>query len=459
MCVGLSPTFASLPTRYVFFMHLQSLLSQAPWQRQLTTIAAFLVPALALTVASGYSYGALLLLFGALVTLPRWVSIRPDRGTILLALTMMGMALLWGVLSNPQDGWGRFDRPAKYVLAVLCLLFATAYPPRARALYWGLLAGSIGAGSVALWQVFGLGIPRATGFPSSHTSSAIQWGNLALLMGSMLALQTLVLSKQIGRARTAVAWLAVLMAFNASVLSQSRGGWLALLLALPVGFYLLGHFHGYALWRILVGMVVVLGVLGAVNHKALSERWDAMEKEVLVYGVHREADNSVGQRLEHWRFAWNVGLERPILGWGMGGYLEEKDKRVAAGQYKSAILEYYNAHNELLDMFVKAGVVGVAWLLLFYAVPLCMFWPTRSRVAAYENRAASVRAQMLALRLAGVSIPLLYVGFGLTVVFLSPNSGIMFYLFMVMLIWASLRGLDAECARSLRRPAASSCAA
>ncbi|WP_230681466.1 hypothetical protein [Paracidovorax cattleyae] len=57
-----------------------SLLGPDPWPRRLTTLVAFLLPALALTVPSGYSYGAVLLLLGALATLPRWMRLRPTGG-------------------------------------------------------------------------------------------------------------------------------------------------------------------------------------------------------------------------------------------------------------------------------------------------------------------------------------------------------------------------------------------
>ena len=136
-----------------FFMHLLSFLGPSPWQRQLATLVAFLLPALALSVASGYSYGAVLLLLGALFSLPRWVTVRPDRATVVLALAMLGMALLWFALSDPRENWGRFDRSLKFALAVPCLLFIAAFPPRARALFWGLLIGCIGVCGVALWQV------------------------------------------------------------------------------------------------------------------------------------------------------------------------------------------------------------------------------------------------------------------------------------------------------------------
>lgn len=425
-------------------MNLDSFLGPSPWSRRVATAALFLVPALALAVRSGYSYGAALLLIGALCSMPRWLRAAQHRWTWAFAIAMAGMGALWFQLADVQEGLGAWDRPSKYALGIACLLFVSPCAPRPRAQFWGLLAGCVGAGAVALWQVYAEGVARATGFPSAHVNSAIQWGNLALLMGTMLALQTIALREQLGRARVFAAGLAVLLALNASVLSQSRGGWLALLLALPVILYLLWRFYRRELWRLLGGAATVLVVLGAANHAVLMERWQLMEKETQVYDVRRAADNSVGQRLEHWRFAWELGLERPVFGWGMRGYLAEKEKRVAAGQYQPSILEFINAHNELLDMFVKAGVAGVAWLLLFYAVPLCMFWPTRARVAAYAQCSADLRSQMLALRLAGVCIPLLYAGFGTTVVFLGPNSGIMFYLFMTMLTWAAVLGMDAQ---------------
>lgn len=435
-------------------MMLDSLLGPAPWPRQVATAALFLVPALALTVQSGYSYGAALLLIGALCSVGRWRRAAQNRWTWAFAGVMAGMGVLWFVLANPLEGLGGWDRPSKFVFGIACLLFVSPAAPRPRAQFWGLLAGCLGAGAVALWQTHVEGVPRVSGFPTGRTN-AIQWGNLALLLGTMLAMQTLALREQLSRAGVTAACLAVLMAFNASVLAQSRGGWLALLLAFPVGLYLLWRFYRRALWRMLGAAAAVLLILGAANHAVLAERWNIMEREILVYGTRHEADNSVGQRLEHWRFAWEVGLERPIFGWGMQGYIDEKARRVAAGQYEPSITEYIYTHNEPLDMFVKAGVVGVGWLLLFYAVPLGMFWPTRTRMAAYARQPAGVRAQMLALRLAGVCIPVLYAGFGMTQVFFAHNSGIMFYLFMTMLTWAALQGMDAQYAAAGAPPAAS----
>lgn len=414
-----------------------------PWTRQLATAALFLVPALGGTVQSGYSYGALLLLVGMLCTLHRWPRGHQDRWTWAFAAVLLGQAVYWYAVAPNGNDIGQWDRPAKFLLGAGCLLFVSRTAPLPRAQFWGLLVGCIGVGAVALWQVHVEGEPRASGFPTGRTN-AIQWGNLALLLGTMLVLQAAALRRQLGRRVLALAAAAALMGFNASVLSGSRGGWLALLLAMPVALYLLWRVRPKAVVKVLAGVAIVVAVVGVANHAVLSQRWEVMEQEIKEYEASRTANNSVGQRLEHWRFAWNLGLERPVLGWGMQGYLDEKERRVAAGEYAPDIIQYLFTHNELLDVFVKTGLVGVLALLLFYAVPACMFWPTRARVAAYAAQPPQVRAQMMALRLAGLSIPLLYAGFGLTQVYFAHNSGIMPFVFLTTLTWAALRGMDAR---------------
>lgn len=431
-------------------MTLFSRFGAQPWARQVAIAALFLVPALGGTVQSGYSYGAVLLLVGALCSAHRWTRGDHSPWTWALALVMACLAVYWYLLAPPSDFWGRWDRTAKFLLGIACLLFVSRTAPWPRAQFWGLVVGCIGVGAVALWQVQVEGEPRAAGFPTGRTN-AIQWGNLALLLGTMLAVQTIALHAQLRKHWVALAAVAVLLALNASVLSGSRGGWLALLLLVPFGLYLLWRLRRAALWPALVGVAGALAVVVALNHAVLSERWDVMANEVRSYGSERVADNSVGQRLEHWRFAWDAGMERPWLGWGMDGYLAVKAERVAAGQYQPAILEYIFVHNELLDMFVKAGIVGVLLLLLTYLVPLCMFWPSRARLAAYAGQPPQVRSQMLALRVAGSCIPLLYAGFGLTQVYFAHNSGIMPYVFLTILTWAALQGMDVQYATRGRR--------
>lgn len=159
---------------------------------------------------------------------------------------------------------------------------------------------------------------------------------------------------------------------------------------------------------------------------------------------------SVGQRLAHWKLAWSMGIDRPLTGWGRYGYETEKQRRVAAGLAHPFVLQFSHAHNEVLDIFAKRGLPGVAVLLLFYTVPLVLFWPTRRRVCRAVEE-GGVDPQVLCLRLVGVLLPIAYIGFGLTQVFLGHNSGTMFYLFMCMLVLAILQGRERD---ALQRRAA-----
>lgn len=408
------------------------------WPEQLSSVAAFAVPGLALWLPSGYSYGAVLLLLGALLTLHRWPSQPRDPFTWWFGASMLAMAVLWAAQADPAEHFGRADRPVKYALGALCLFFVTAYPPKPKALLQGLVVGSLGAGAIAIWQMYGLHAERAWG----HTN-AIQYGNLALCLAALLALYAGAVWAQLGAAARVLCVLGVAAGLDASVLSQSRGGWLALALALPLllGWLML---HSRRAFRMaLLGVVAIVLVLSVANRGVLVERWDRMEQEVTVYGQRGEAGNSVGQRLEHWRFAWDIARERPFLGWGFAGYMAEKAKRADAGLYHPSIVEYKFVHNELLDQWVKLGVAGPAVLLLFYALPLWMFLPLASRLHI-GRRDAQLGAQALALRLCGTCIPVLYIGFGLTQVFFAHNSGIMFYLFMLMLLWAALRSVERQ---------------
>lgn len=412
----------------------------ASWPEQLSTVAAFATPGLALWLPSGYSYGAVLLLLGALLTLHRWPRQPQSAWTWAFAAAMLAMAVLWALQADPAESFGRADRPAKYTLGAMCLLYVTVFPPRPKALLAGLVVGTVGAGAIAVWQMYGLHAERAWG----HTN-AIQYGNLALCMAAMLALYAGAVWAHMAWAPRVLCVLGVAAGLNASVLSQSRGGWLALLLALPVLLGWLALHQRRVFKAVSLGVVALVLLLSVANRGVLQERWKLMEQEVQGYEQRGDAGNSVGQRLEHWRFAWDIARERPLLGWGFAGYMAEKARRAEAGQYHRSIVEYKFVHNEFLDQWVKLGVAGPLVLLLFYALPIAMFAPLASRMRNYR-RDAALGAHALALRLCGTCVPILYVGFGLTQVFFAHNSGIMFYLFMLMLCWAALHSLERQLA-------------
>ena len=401
---------------------------------QLTAVAAFMVPGLALWLPSGYSWGAVLLLLCSLATVGTWWrrpagAARTGAWALVAAITLMG--LVWALDVDAGHGLRHLDRASKYLLAVPGLFYLLVYPPPARALWWGLAVGATGSGLLALYQADVLGVGRVAGF-----TNAIQYGNLSLALGVMCGLVLCAMGGVLRRWAVAGLALGLLLGLLGSLLSMSRGGWLALGLSLPLWLALLWRWgHRRTLWRAAGLCALAAAAALVLQGPELSQRWGTARAEVLDYARHGQAGSSVGQRLDHWRLAWAMGWDKPWTGWGRTGYVLEKQRRVAAGQAHPFVLQFDHGHNEALDLFAKRGLPGVLALLVLYAVPWAIFWPTRRRLAADLHRPEGTA---LALRLVGLALPVLYLGFGLTQAFLAHNSGNMFYLFMVMLVFAAL---------------------
>ena len=89
----------------------------------------------------------------------------------------------------------------------------------------------------------------------------------------------------------------------------------------------------------------------------------------------------------------------------------------------------------VFGVVLPALVIFVCPPAAYVCVPLALFWPRQRRVL---DAAGRLDRTALALCLVGVLLPLSYIGFGLTQVFLAHNSGNMFYLFMCPLVLAAL---------------------
>ena len=402
-----------------------------------------MLPALTLAAPSGYAYGIVLLALCAVATMQHWLR-QPMASTsarwLLLAFGVMGAVWLYG--GDPSKGWSVLNKPSRYLLAMLCVPFVFAFPPRGHFLLQGIAVGAALGGLRALYDVHMLGFDRAWIDSATRSSGAIQYGNLSGLFGLMCWIQWVV---GMDRCRWPLRlWMAAcaLLGLLGSLLSQTRGGWLALALCmLPLTWILVRHLSARRVLFGGVGLLAVVLLLCWYQAPQLKQRWEQAQSEVSGYVENGTTRTSVGQRLDHWQLAWNMGLDRPLSGWGERGYQEEKQRRVEAGLAHPFVLEFGHAHNEWLDMFAKRGLLGLGGLLLFYAAPLVLFWPTRARVVKQDG---SVDREALCLRLVGVLFPLGYLGFGLTQVYLAHFNGNMIYLFMVLLTLAALQVTETQ---------------
>lgn len=427
------------------------------WARRCSALAAFLVPAAALAMPSGYSWGAVLLLVAVLASAPRWATSRPSRATLAMAACFLAMAVLWLMeLSVLDKGWAALDRPLKFVLAVPCLLFVVWCTPPARALLGGVLVGAALAGVTALMQMefCSAGWPpigpldaercwsvMSEGRVSGYTN-AIQFGGISLVLGLMSIAVLWTQWSLLSRGMRVAGVAAIALGLEAWLLSMTRGGALAIAFALPLLVIAIAQHSGRrALWAGALVAALLVSTIGALKGDEIADRLQRGAQEVQQYRDQGQSETSVGHRIAHWQLAWDMAMDRPWTGWTQAGYEGEKARRVQAGLAPPVVLRFNHAHNEVLDMLAKRGLVGLAALLALYLVPLALFWPTRRRVSSPDGAASD--PVLLALRMVGSLLPLCYAGLGLTQVFFAHNSGVMFYLFMVALVHGAIVGVHA----------------
>lgn len=420
---------------------------QAPARlERLLDAGAFALLALALVLPSGYSIGALMLLAAGLLRWPQfWRAWRGgsvrlgSMGVWAAAVAAMGLAWAMHIADGGEIIWSTLgvDRCLKYALVLLALPAFFCLRPGIQALRWGCWLGAAGAGVLALWQTLGRGLERAVG----HTN-AIQFGNLALLLGAWSAVWALHAHRSGAPVPVrAAGWTAAALGLAASVASGSRGGWLALpLLAFMLALLAVVlrarpvRRAAPALLAATVASLLLLALPPVQERTALAlHEWQQVQSAPAKVGT------SIGLRRAFWSLAWELGREHPLAGVGQKGYERAQREFVARGRMPALAVKFNHAHNEWLDMWAKRGLQGCAALTLFYAVPAVLFW-RRWRQAL---RSAPLDAARAAAALCGLMAAAGYLVFGMTQVMFAHNNGNMLYLFGVSL-WLAASGPAGE---------------
>ena len=409
---------------------------QAPWipdlaVSRLAGVSIFLLGALSLSLPSGYSIGAVCLLIAAgigLFSLPRPATPMPLPVRLILA-AMVVYAAFWMVDAVLRgEGLREFDRPSRFLFAAICLLALTRMRVSQVWLWSGLALGASGAGGLAIWQKLVLSMDRATG-----TTQMVQFGNLSMLFG-LLCAAGLLWARD--RERFKAGWIALLalgsmLGMVASFLSGTRGAWIALAACIPV--FLLAMSGAGIRKRTLAGVVAVfVTVTGAaylLPQTGVSVRVGEALEDWQQYVDGDVVEGSVSKRFEMWRGAWHLFQEKPVMGWGETGYIQQLGALGEGGAVSRQAAGYTHAHNDLLNALAKKGLIGGLILYSLYILPLAWF--------ASQFRHAP--PAQLGIAVAGVTLSVCYMAFGMSQVSFNHNSGVMVYAFLL----ASLVGLSA----------------
>jgi O-antigen ligase len=272
------------------------------------------------------------------------------------------------------------------------------------------------------WQRFVLHIDRPGGFINSIT-----FGDLAMLL-ALLALAGAIDMRD--RPRDALlAGIGALAGLAASVLTGTRGGWAALVLAALVLGRHAGRIDSRRGRALLAAGVAVLAAAWFTPALGVQERFAEGIRDARIWYEGGTVWTNFGTRLELWKGALMLIREHPLFGMDFEACRARLAEYAQAGRLDPMVLELPHLHNDGLQVLATGGVIGFMIWAATLAAPLRFFLRRLGRETKDD-----ARAPQFAVALAGALVVLGYVGFGLTEVIFWSMKGSLFYALMVFLL-------------------------
>jgi O-antigen ligase len=383
----------------------------------------FLFPALSLVTLFGVSLTSFLFLMSALLLFRdcraalahHW---HETRWVVLAFLFNFCFALLC-YLVRPEATANNLEKPSRMLFAVSALMLVLAVRPSRRALWWGVIAGTVAGLGLIAYQRLGLDIYRPGGL-----INPITFGDLSLC----LALLAMAAASDFRSTRHA-AWPVVggLAGIAASLLTGTRGSLVALL---PVAFVFLLHGRRVPGRRVRLLLAASVGLCACayfVPVVGMQERVAEGISDVRTWSDGGNKNTNIGIRLELWKGAAMLIEEHPLVGIDGNLLHRQLERYVEQGRIDPAVLPLPHLHNDGLQALATGGIIGfVAWFGVL-AAPFIFF------LRALGRRGESV-PQQLVPALAGLLLVLSYFTFGLTEVIFWSVKGSLFYALMVFLL-------------------------
>ncbi|MYM35544.1 O-antigen ligase family protein [Duganella sp. FT94W] len=336
------------------------------------------------------------------------------RGVLVAFAAVLLFAILQGLLSG-DFRMRDVEKPLRMLAAVTVTLTVLACRPSRKALWWGMIAGAVAGCAFIAYQRWGLDIYRPGGLINSIT-----FGDMMLCLSLMCLVATLDFA---GRGAVWPA-LGALAGLVGSVATGTRGGWgaivLAALLLIRYGHVLRGR------WRKVLALLALALVVSTyfIPQTGARQRVDEGISDVRQYFNHGPSYTSVGIRLELWRSALQLIERHPLLGASPPVVRAELEQLVTDGHAHPFVLEAEHFHNDIVQVLVHGGVIGLLVWSSTLVMPFLFFRRQLQRGDHRRNAPA----------LAGMLLVLSYFSFGLTeVIFWSVRSN-MFYAMMLFLL-------------------------
>jgi O-antigen ligase len=299
-------------------------------------------------------------------------------------------------------------------------------------IWYGLAFGAIVAAGIAIYDVYILNLSAAKGL-----THKIVFGDLALVMGC-ISMAGIGWFKQRAYWWMLLPVIALLCGIFASVLSASRGGWIAVPFLLFVFFWYMPSCISNGK-KIIIGVVVIacLAAIYTVPQTKVRFQIDRTINSLQQYTNSKikssNRSTSVGTRLEMWQASWKIFLDHPIMGIGWGHYQEQAKLQVDQGLRNKSAARFDHPHSEYFSALAHAGIIGFSVLMLLFLIPARIF-------IKYIKQGKAADTQRLAL--AGLVLIVAYMAFGLSEPMLYRSRSVNFFAFYLAVFMAAIYGQE-----------------
>ncbi len=274
------------------------------------------------------------------------------------------------------------------------------------------------------WPSFGMG--RANG-----TMHPIRFGDLTLLMG-FISLAGSLYIKDLKIWLRILGGAAFLCGLFASVLSQSRGGWVALPALLVIVLWPLFRGMSYKN-KVIVILTIVVGAILVYETPSLkvSERIEMAISDVVKYRDEGDSGTSVGARFDMYETGYSMFQKKPWFGVGVGHYQEQALAyyNEHKGRMSGEVAIWGNPHNEILLHMATRGVVGLVVVLGLFLTGIFFFI---GRIRTYDKN-----IQFYAV--SGLMVFVAYLHFGMSISLFIHRDFTLFFVIYATLFAAGVR--------------------
>ncbi len=390
----------------------------------------FVYPILLLPLRGGVDWCFALLV---LLSIYRLASVRTqpaektwDRTALIYLVSMLSLVLATFLSqtyhlqfnSHPYDGASRF------LFAVPIYLMLRREPPATlKTLQYGFPLGAIVSPFILWFDPKNWGDNRL----GSSFLNPIHFGDLALILGFLS-----VLSIDWGRkdpwSVRSLKITGLIAGVSASLITGSRGGWLAIPALLIIWLYYRGRHNSAARNATIILLALFAAASLYLFVPEVHRRIDSVFQNIAAYG-HQNEDTSIGIRFQIWKAAVLLILKNPLFGLGPDQFKYMMMPLYHAGVITRTAAEYGQGevHSEILVHTVNLGIFGLVSILLIYFGPLLLFIRS-ARSASHPGHAAAVM---------GICLATGFIIFGLTVETFDLKMTATFYSLTVAVLLAA----------------------